>query len=80
MKKRPKNSNQVADGSIDAGLMLLLYARKPDGGVWSHREIASVCGCSRALINYYEQAALKKLRRAFEKRGIRHANYLDGGE
>lgn len=58
------------DGEIDAGLLLLMSTPAPDGGVWSHREIAYVCGCSRSYIWLLEQRALRKLRRTLTQRGL----------
>jgi hypothetical protein len=60
-----------ADGSIDAGLHLLTLARA--GRTYSHREIGFVCGCSWQLIWQIEQRALRKLKAAFERRGIHQA-------
>lgn len=57
------------DGGVDAGLSLLELAI-PAGVELTQAEIAYVCGCSRAYIYYLERKAMKKLRRAFERRGL----------
>ena len=59
------------DGGIDAGLLLLMSTPAPGDGVWSHREIAYVCGCSRSYIWLLEQQALENLREALIRRGFR---------
>ena len=64
---------KCADGSIDAGLTLLLARAAQDGRIYSHREIAEVCGCSWQFIWQTEQRALKKLKQALEARGVRQA-------
>lgn len=61
--------DEIEDGGIDAGL-LTLEAIFPEGAELSLREIAAVCGCRMQNIWYIEQRALKKLRQAFEERGI----------
>ena len=46
---------------IDLGLSVLATLSK-DGEVWTHRDIANVCGCSKSYIQLIEQQSLKKLR------------------
>jgi DNA-directed RNA polymerase sigma subunit (sigma70/sigma32) len=72
--KQPTSIEEMADGGIDAGLTMLALSAE-DGRTYSQEEIAEVCGCSRQLIYYLEQRALRKLRRGFKSRGI-DAEYL----
>jgi hypothetical protein len=58
----------IKDGSVDAGLMLLSRVPKPDGGVWSQREIGMVCGVSHEYIRQLEKRAIRKLRDALSER------------
>jgi len=58
------------DGSIDAGLILLMAATPP-GVVRTVEEIAFVCGCSRARIWQLEKRAKDKLKRKFLQHGLR---------
>lgn len=37
----------------------------------TQEEIAHVCGCSKGYIYHLEKSAMEKLRRAFERRGMR---------
>jgi len=55
------------DGSIDAGLSLLL-AVTPRGHTRTAEEIAFVCGCSMQNIQQIEYRAMSKLRQAFASR------------
>ena len=48
-------------GDIDLGLSVLATLSN-DEEVWSHRDIAHVCGCSKSYIQLIEQQSLKKLR------------------
>lgn len=70
-------TKQIEDGSIDAGLALLLLAT-PRGIERSQEEIAFVCGCTLQNIQGYEYRALKKIKAEFERRGL--ANYLNPAE
>lgn len=66
------DSNTVpAVSEIDSGLLLLMSTPAPENRVWTHDEIAYVCGCSRSYIWLLEQRALRKLRRALIQRGLR---------
>lgn len=67
----------VKDGSVDAGLLLLAQVT-PAGRVRTQEEIAFVCGCSLQNIQHIERAAMRKLRDAFESRGVR-SELLAGG-
>lgn len=58
--------NDLRDGSIDAGLVVLL-AVTPRGHTWTQQEIADVCGCARGLIWNIEDRAMKKLKKAYER-------------
>jgi hypothetical protein len=67
MKNEADNFQQIEDGSIDAGLLLL--SRHPMADSFTFEQIAYVCGCSKANIQRYESNGLKKLKAAFEKIG-----------
>lgn len=60
--RQAETIEKIEDGSIDAGLLVLL-AETPPGIELSAEEIAFVCGCSRACIWQIENRAMKKLRR-----------------
>jgi DNA-directed RNA polymerase sigma subunit (sigma70/sigma32) len=61
---------EITDGSIDAGLHLLAMMPVDLVERLSLAEIAEVCGCTRGNIWHIEQAALRKVRREFERRGL----------
>lgn len=54
-------TTEPADGSIDAGLMLLL-AVTPPGFEWTQQDIATACGCTKGYIWLVEKEAMRKLR------------------
>jgi hypothetical protein len=64
------------DGSIDAGLALLAQTPHPDGKPWSIADIAFVCGCSEQNIEYIENRAKSKLKKALLQRGIKAETIL----
>lgn len=64
------NPDSLEDGSIDAGLHLLLLVT-PRGVTRTQEEIAEACGCTSKYISYLERQAMKKLRRAFQARMLR---------
>lgn len=57
--------SQLRDGSIDAGLSVLLELT-PRGDGWTQAEIAIVCGCSKGYIYYLERRGMEKLKTRFE--------------
>jgi transcriptional regulator len=59
----------LRDGSVDAGLAMLALVT-PRGVTRSQEEIAAACGCSVQNIQHIERRALKKIRAAFERRGL----------
>ncbi len=67
--------DQIEDGSLDAGLMMLEMIDLPYERVWTAREIAAVCGVPRHHIEYLERSGLKKLRKALEQRGVTPGRY-----
>lgn len=68
----PRHEARLEDGKIDAGLLLLLLTT-PRGVTRTQGEIAYVCGCSLQNIQAIERNALKKLKRAFARRGVKGA-------
>jgi transcriptional regulator len=60
----------LRDGSVDAGLFLLL-AVTPRGVTWTQEEIATACGCSIQNIQYLERRAMEKIRRAVSRQQFR---------
>jgi hypothetical protein len=46
-------------------------ALTPPGARWSISDLAYVCGCSPQAIWFVEQQALKKLRAALARRGVK---------
>ncbi len=60
------------DGSIDAGLFLLVLTSRP-GLTLTREQIAFVCGCSPSYIQQIEQRAMQKLRGALQRRGLHKA-------
>ena len=60
-QNRRKRVMDKTKRDIDLGLSVLTAISK-DGKVWSHRDIALVCGCSKSYIQLIEQQSLKKLR------------------
>lgn len=67
--RKGRAEGELRDGTIDAGLHLLA-AITPRGHVRTQAEIAQACGCSTGYIFNLEKNAKKKLREAFERRGI----------
>ncbi|HEX3800231.1 MAG TPA: sigma factor-like helix-turn-helix DNA-binding protein [Verrucomicrobiae bacterium] len=61
-----KHPEQIADGSLEAGLICLRAWVKPHQTM-THRDIAKVCGVSRGTIFNIEHTAVKKLRHAMRK-------------
>ena len=59
----------MSDGGVDAGPHGRHQHVQP-GVTFSAREIAFVCGCSRQLIYQIEWRALRRLRAAYERRGV----------
>jgi redox-regulated HSP33 family molecular chaperone len=62
MKPGTRDMNEMEDGGVDAGLLLLSLYADETGRTFSIDEIAYVCGCSHGLIWYVERDALKKFR------------------
>lgn len=56
----------MANHNIDVGLEALC-AHSSRGQTLSQIEIASVCGCSRTLINNLEKSAMVKLRKSAKR-------------
>jgi hypothetical protein len=73
--KRIQRPVGLYDGSIDAGLLLLELAPIRAGGL-TPGDIAFVCGCTRAYIDQLERSAMRKLRRAFKRRGFERGSQL----
>lgn len=61
LKPGTRDPREMEDGGVDAGLLMLEATAQP-GRVYTIDEIAYVCGCSRGLVWYLEQEAIKKLR------------------
>jgi len=57
------------DGSIDAGLLMLLLIT-PRGVVRTYHEIATACGCSHTAIQKIEARALRKLQQGDKGRKL----------
>jgi transcriptional regulator len=55
------NQRIPADGTIDAGL-LVLEMITPHGETWTQQDIADACGCSRGYIWLLEKQARAKMR------------------
>lgn len=69
--------DQIADGSIEAGLLCLsLWLCRHPGVTLTRREIAYVCGCSDSLIYALEQTALKRIRKFHSRLLIDHTKGL----
>lgn len=66
-------NDELQDGSIDAGLYILEKVT-PRGVRLTQEEIAFVCGCSKGYIYLLEKQAREKLRREFERRGLKLQN------
>ena len=62
LAKKPKGKKEIRDGTVDAGLLLLLLMT-PKGVELTTEEIAFVCGCSVQRIRQIQMNALKKLQR-----------------
>ena len=75
-KPQPTNISDIEDGSVDAGLLLMSITPKPDGGQWSSKDVARVCGVSGTYIRMLEQSAMRKLRAAFMARQQELADFL----
>lgn len=66
MKPPSADNNLPADGSIDAGL-LVLEMITPRGETWTQEDIATVCGCSRGYIWLLEKQARAKIKKRFQE-------------
>lgn len=59
----PEMRGKLSRGAdIDLGLAVSALSLRP-GQCRSYGELAAFCGCRRSLIQYYEQRALRKMRR-----------------
>jgi hypothetical protein len=71
--KKFTDDEQMTDGSLDAGLTLLLAATPP-GVERTHAEIAFVCGCNHQDIWHIENRAKRKIKAELERRGVAPGN------
>ncbi len=56
-----KQENRARLDSVPLGLAVARII-SPPGYTWTLDELADVCGCSPALIDYYEKKALRNIR------------------
>lgn len=75
MNPGTRDINEMEDGGIDAGL-LMLELMSPPGRAYTVRELAEICGTSRGTISWLEKSAKEKIEKALAKRGLREEDLI----